>query len=98
LDSIVQHLREQPTRPVVFVSHQAQDYEPLISLRRFLRARDVTNPLFLRLEDYEPRAQMPARYQPLADVLQQVSREGDAGVSARRGSRLPDECFEPIGE
>jgi hypothetical protein len=55
LDTIVARLAAEPARPVVFFSHHPlEDYEPVVSLRQFLRYRKVRNPIFLRLEGVRP--------------------------------------------
>lgn len=96
IDHIVERLREDDDRPVVFVSARPQDYEPIISVRRFLRNRLVVNPLYLRLENYPPEDETERPYRSLRKVLQEYSAKGDAHVSSGR-TKL-DEHFLPLQE
>jgi hypothetical protein len=91
LDRIVARLDAEPNRPLVFVSHRAWDYEPVLSLKRFLYVRRVRNPIFLRLtyspDDYEhPSGIAQAR------ELRELSEKGSCG------SMAPPWTFQPLGE
>jgi hypothetical protein len=91
LDRIVARLQAEPARPLVFVSHRAWDYEPVLSLKRFLYARRVRNPIFLRLtyspEDYEHPSGIAQ-----AKELRELSEKGCYG------SMPPPWTFQPLGE
>ena len=75
-------------KSVVLVSHKPEDYEPLISVARFLRFYNVSNPIYLQLEGYSVET-----YQGflgmLTKILQNVSTQGNE--TFRPISELPSE-------
>ena len=94
LDDLVGELHADPDRPAVFVCRGLNYYEHVISLRRYLRVRQVANPLFLQL-DHDEAALWEGR-QELAIELRKMSEHGDADG---QGNRLTlAECFEPLAE
>jgi hypothetical protein len=76
LDSMVLQIKADPTCPVVFVSHQPLDFEPLCSLHVFFRARGITNAIFIRLEGYDETYPSPL-LNKLANVLTEISQKGE---------------------
>lgn len=90
LDTIVLRLQAEPTRPVVFVSHSAWDYEPILSLKRFLAARRVVNPIFLSMVSYGPEEHSDPLAIELTRRLDQLSLLG------RWGTMTYPWTFEPL--
>jgi hypothetical protein len=94
LDGLVDELHADPDRPAVFVCRGLYYYEHVVSLRRYLRVRQVVNPLFLQL-DYADASLWEGR-QDLPRMLRDMSMNGDADG---QGNRLTlAECFEPLAE
>ncbi len=97
LGDLVDELHADPDRPAVFVCRGLYYYEHVISLRRYLRLRQVVNPLFLQL-DHEDAALWEGR-QDLAKGLRKMSEHGDGqGNRLMRNRLMLAECFEPLAE
>ncbi len=47
LDVTTQALRQNPTVPLIMISHNYINFEPIVSLARYLSARGITNPIML---------------------------------------------------
>ncbi len=94
LDELVHELHAHPEAPAVFVCRGLNYYEHVVSLRRYLRLREVVNPLFLQL-DYDEAALWEGR-QDLAKELRNMSDHGDAERLANR--IMAAERFEPLAE
>jgi hypothetical protein len=93
LDDLVGELHAHPDRPAVFVCRGLNYYEYVIALRRFLRMREVVNPLYLQLDHDE--ATLWEGPQEWANELRKMSEQGDAGQGNRH---LLSECFEPLAD
>jgi hypothetical protein len=76
LERIAARLRQDPARPVVVVSHDIWDYEPIFAIPRFLTAKSVVNPLFLATPIYRTDT---ALTEALAGTVLDTSRRGLAG-------------------
>lgn len=91
LDRLVRRLNAEPARPLVLISHRAWDYEPVLSLKRFLYARQIQNPIFLRL------TYSPADYEHPSGIAQAMElRELSEKGSCR--TMAPPWTFHPLGE
>ncbi len=71
VDRLVERAHADPVRAIVIVSHDVWDFELALALDRWLTARQVPNPLFLRVSAYKTDTPM-ARV--LASNLEQLSR------------------------
>jgi hypothetical protein len=71
VNGLVARAHADPARAIVFVSHDPWDFEPVFALTRWLAARDVRNPLFLRLSAYQPDTPLA---RALAEGLERQSR------------------------
>ena len=92
---IVEEVRRDPGVPIIFESHRAWDLEPVYSLRRFLSAYGVSNPLFLKLEGWSEKACQPGLEVTLARALQRYS---EGGVPEDDGLLTHQNRFYPIRE
>ncbi len=80
----------------VFISHQVGDIEPVGSVRRFLRARQVGNPLFLRLAGYDSAKAVSPQDRQMTQYLEHLSQCGDGEQQPVVYWRNPDEHFQPL--
>jgi hypothetical protein len=85
LDRIAARLRHEPTHPVLVVSHDIGDYEPIFAIPRFFAAMRVTNPLFLAIPVYRTDT---AWTEVLARTLRDAALFGAAGY--RPFEELPE--------
>jgi hypothetical protein len=82
LDRVAGSLSADPNRPLVLVCCKAPwCYEPVDSVRRYLAARGLNNPLFLRIEENVSQSSYD---ETLYATLERVSSQGD-----RRRRLLP---------
>jgi hypothetical protein len=74
LTTVADTLREHPTAPLVMTSDYYLDFEPIVSVSRYLRARGVTNPFML---DYRaPESLTDSLQHDLVPQLTAVSEKG----------------------
>ena len=55
LDIAIDYLRKYPSSTLVLNSHSVQDYEPIFSLVRFVRAAGIMNAIALDLDGYSSK-------------------------------------------
>ena len=72
---IVEEVKENPNAPIVFDVHNFNDYEPVISLQRFMSAYGVKNPIALAIARETEKAHGPLEIN-LVKQLQKVSDNG----------------------
>jgi hypothetical protein len=78
--SLVSTAQTHPQSSILIENHGIEEYEPVVSLARFLRAYGVNNPLFLRIGPYPYRVQDPLE-RDLAARLNRLQRRGGEGYS-----------------
>lgn len=54
LDSAKEYLRANPTAPLILNSHYLGDYEPIVSIGRFMRAAGIKNTIAVRIDRDSP--------------------------------------------
>jgi hypothetical protein len=96
LGRAVAQFRQDPTVPVLFVSHQFGEIEAICSVRRFLRARQVVNPLFLKLDGYDSSKAVSPQDRQLTQSLESLSQGGDDNQPPAVYLRNPNDCFQPL--
>jgi hypothetical protein len=78
LNVVRAELAKDPSRPLVINSHYFNDYEPIFSIERFLRAASIGNAIALRLA-YTPGLG-DTREEALGRTLAELSRDGQKGL------------------
>jgi hypothetical protein len=96
LNNVVARLQEEPSLPVLFVSHQVGDIEPIASVRRFLRARQVVNPLYFRLAGYDSAQGASPQVRQMTQYLETLSQCGDGDQQPCVYLRNPNDRFQPL--
>lgn len=97
IKAIAEACRKNPKAPVVIESFRPRDYESVASVRAFLVASGVPNPLFLRINGYSRDTARPGLEQGLAEALIAASQ----GLAPRTGSAFafaPMSCLDERGE
>jgi hypothetical protein len=89
------YLNAHPSLPLVVVSHNVWDFEPVTSVESFLRAYGVTNPMAVRLADYSvasfPQDKSPLEYR-LARELESWQSNGGDGLTPYAALDLAAGC------
>lgn len=90
LERSIDIVKRDPTRAIVVVPHSVEsDYEPVDSVQRFMRAKGVSNPMFLDLRAVRRNADDP-QSRDLAKTLMRVAVEGGTispSIDINRGFR-----------
>jgi uncharacterized membrane protein len=82
LNQVVAVIKEHPDAAVVIESHFALDYEAAVqSWPRQLRAKNIQNPIFLRLQGYSSDTVETDRLIVLTGNLERISRDGLREIS-----------------
>lgn len=82
IKKLVKVLNREPTKPVVIVSGNPWDYEPIYAYSQFLRAYGVSNSMYLQLEKYSPETVPDGIEKRLATELQAMQKKGGWGYEA----------------
>ena len=85
--------RGKPGVPIIIMSGRPLDIEPILSLDRFLRKLDVSNPRFLVLDWQSGRSQWSPLDAHLAPVLERLVREGWLGYEPGEPLDAQGPCF-----
>jgi hypothetical protein len=105
LQLVIREASAHPQRPIVLESHSVWDYEPVVSVRCFLRINNIANPIQLKVIGYSaavyPNHSLEAALAKQMDVL---SRSGDPENDFAPLQRETNDVFtvglsgEPSGE
>lgn len=76
MDGVAREARQKPERPLVFVAYQPEEQETVSSVAIFLRARAVTNPIYL-VNRFNPAAQADPLKRKQAEAMAAMARWGD---------------------
>jgi hypothetical protein len=75
---ISEEVRGNPATPIIFEIHSVWDYEPILSLQRFLFASGIKNPLFLNIHGLSEKTVNPGVETVLERRLHNISENGTA--------------------
>jgi hypothetical protein len=85
--------RARPEIPIIVISGRPLDFEPMLSVDRFLRQLAVSNPRFLVLDWQSSRAQWSALEVHLAPQVEQLARQGWLGYEPEASVHPRAPCF-----
>ena len=98
IDQIVQYCKDNPNQPIIYESYSAWDYEPIVSVDRFLKAHGVANTIYLNMKSYTNENYDGGLERKLADELSSVSINGgilaDSAKFNSYRSEYLDNCVE----
>ena len=75
LDLVEERLKQDDEVPLVFVSHRFIDFEPIVSISRYLTARGIVNPMVI---EYTPEKFKPGENLEI-DLNQRLERASEMG-------------------
>ncbi len=79
IDLIATKFKETPTASIVFESHSFGDLEPLLSVKRLLVLKGITNDFFIRVHNSNVKAQLNELEEALKERIQFYSLNGGSG-------------------
>ena len=77
LNKVVKTSRNNPDSPLIIESYTIGDYESIFSYERYLYAKGITNPIYLRLHNYTPDSFYSDLTKELGNQLVGISKSGD---------------------
>jgi hypothetical protein len=89
VEEVVAEAQKHPEFAILFDSFHAFDFEPVDSVGRFLRAHNVKNPMYLRINGYSENSETDKLGKLLAARLVKVSRNGSENDSFNFGGFKP---------